>query len=106
GPCARTRDSSVCVSMRDPLAGKRRLELLMTALASVVHIARAVGRRFPAVATAALVFAHDPQAVTATPADRVGPLFQPHFRAGCDPSTLKRGRIDGELSHGNYLRGP
>jgi hypothetical protein len=48
-------------------------------IASVVHIARAGGRRFPAGATAALVFAHDPQAVTATPADRVGPVFQPHF---------------------------
>jgi hypothetical protein len=43
--------------------------------------------------------------VTATQADHVCPLFQPHFRPGLDPSTLKRGRVDGESSHGNHSLG-
>jgi hypothetical protein len=63
------------------------------------RVIRIVARRFPTGAPAALVFAHDARATMATQADCVCPSFQTHFRAGCDPSTVKRGGIDGESSH-------
>jgi len=53
-------------------------------------VAERLGRRFPEGAAAALVFAHDSWMVIAAHADRVFPLFQLHFRAALDPSTLKR----------------
>ena len=60
-------------------------------------------RRLPAGAAAALVFAHDPRMITRPQTDRVCPLLESHFRPTWDPATLKRGRDDDELSHGNHL---
>ncbi len=90
GPC------SISVkSERRGRAARHLLETVTVAIASFLSCSgpawacptwrRALGRRLPAGATAARIFAHDPRVVTATEADRVCPLVHPRFRAGRDP---------------------